>query len=134
MELQNRKYFLGICLGMQLITSHSEEGNQPGLGWIDANTKKFPTMNNLKVPHVGWNFAHFQKSSLLTNEIGSPQRYYFTHSYYVEVVHQENSLMKTEHGIKFDSAIVKDNIFGVQFHPEKSHKFGLKILKNFMKI
>lgn len=132
--LEKKKLFLGICLGMQLITIHSEESEQQGLGWIDAYTKKFPIRDKIKIPHVGWNYAQIATSSSLTHELSTPQKYYFTHSYYVEVTHEENSLMKTEHGIRFDSAIYLNNIFGVQFHPEKSHQFGLKILKNFMKI
>jgi glutamine amidotransferase len=132
--LSNKKIFLGICLGMQLITKGSEEGEERGLGWINANTKKFPRKTGLKIPHVGWNFVKFEKFSPLTEEIISPQRYYFTHSYYVEVHDEKNSLMKTEHGLVFDSAIFSDNIFGVQFHPEKSHSFGMKIFNNFLKI
>lgn len=127
---------LGICLGMQLITRSSEEGSLPGLGWIDANTLRFNFDGDqtLKIPHMGWNLVKKSTQSSLTDEFDNGFRYYFIHSYYVKVEDQKNSILKTYYGLEFDSAIQKDNIFGVQFHPEKSHKFGIRLLTNFAKI
>lgn len=126
---------LGICLGMQLLTNGSEEGDEPGLGWINANTRKFiPNNGTEKVPHMGWNIVRPPQESALTDELPEDSRYYFVHSYYVEVVAQENSILKTNYILEFDSAIQKDNIYGAQFHPEKSHKFGMKLFQNFAKL
>jgi glutamine amidotransferase len=122
---------LGVCLGMQLLTSSSEEGKLPGLGWISGKAQRFPKKDNLKVPHMGWNVAQPIFPSSLTIDLGVDPRYYFVHSYYVKVDDPKHSIMRTNYGIDFDSAIARDNIFGVQFHPEKSHRFGMKILKNF---
>ena len=122
---------LGICLGMQLMTRSSEEGKMKGLGWINADTKKFRLSNNLKVPHMGWNNVQSTSSTGLTDLTETDQRYYFVHSYYVQVDHQVNSLFKTNYGIEFDSGIVDQNIYGVQFHPEKSHKFGMNLFQKF---
>jgi glutamine amidotransferase len=122
---------LGICLGMQLLTNSSEEGELAGLGWINGSVKRFPSDINIKVPHMGWNIAIPAKQSKLTTGLDEQPRYYFVHSYYVNVLEKSHALMKTNYGLEFDSAIEKDNIMGVQFHPEKSHKFGMKILENF---
>ena len=132
--LDFKKPILGICLGMQILTKSSEEGKSPGFGWIPAKTLKFPQDKILKVPHMGWNTTKIMYQNSITNNINENARYYFVHSYYVKVDQQKFSLMKTNYGIDFDSAILKDNIFGVQFHPEKSHKFGIEILKNFSKL
>ena len=126
---------LGICLGMQLLTNNSEEGIEKGLGYINASTKKFTFQDNkLKVPHMGWNLVEKSTLSQLTTNFDEESRFYFVHSYYVEVEKQENSILKTTYGLEFDSAIQHKNIYGAQFHPEKSHKFGMKLLKNFSKI
>ncbi|WP_287600217.1 imidazole glycerol phosphate synthase subunit HisH [Thiothrix sp.] len=122
---------LGVCLGMQLLTRSSEEGTLPGLGWIPGNTTRFPKQKDLKVPHMGWNIAQLNTPSLLTANIDAEPRYYFVHSYYVQVDDPTHSLMRTHYGVEFDSAIGCNNIYGVQFHPEKSHRFGIQILKNF---
>jgi len=124
---------LGICLGMQLLTDSSEEGVLPGLGWIPAKTIKFnfTKESGLKVPHMGWNLVKENRPSKLTIDFEEESRFYFVHSYYVKCENDENSILKTNYGLTFDSAIQKDNIFGAQFHPEKSHKFGMKLLKNF---
>ena len=123
---------LGICLGMQLLTRGSEEGTLPGLGFIPAYTSRFPKLPGLKVPHMGWNSAtHHNNSNALMKNFEKDARYYFVHSYAVHVDDPKYSLMRTTHGIEFDSAIGWENIYGVQFHPEKSHKFGMKLLKNF---
>ena len=125
---------LGICLGMQLLTCSSEEGVIPGLGWIKASTKKFPTFNDLKVPHMGWNIVDVSNESLLTQSLPKESRFYFVHSYCVHVHNPNNSILKTNYGIEFDSAISHGNVFGTEFHPEKSHKFGMQLLKNFASI
>jgi glutamine amidotransferase len=122
---------LGVCLGMQLLTRASEEGKLPGLGWIPGAARRFPRQAGLKVPHMGWNVALPNTTNRLTAQVGDESRYYFVHSYCVHVDDPAHSLMKTHYGIDFDSAIGHGNIYGVQFHPEKSHRFGMQILKNF---
>lgn len=136
-EVLDRKAFvdqvpiLGVCLGMQMLTRGSEEGTLPGLGWIPAVTTHFPKLDGLKVPHMGWNVAKLNTPSALTVETGPEPRYYFVHSYCVHVDDPTLSLMRTHYGVNFDSAIGRGNIYGVQFHPEKSHRFGMQILKSF---
>ena len=126
---------LGICLGMQLLTNNSEEGIEKGLGYINASTKKFSFQDKkMKVPHMGWNLVEKSTSSLITNNFEVESKFYFVHSYYVEVEKQENSILKTTYGLEFDSAIQHKNVYGAQFHPEKSHKYGMKLLENFSKI
>ena len=131
--LTDKKPILGICLGMQLMTRHSEEGNCNGLGWIDASTMKFKpdVSSEIKVPHMGWNNVEFVKSDILLKNMPIPSRFYFVHSYHVSSNHEADVLSYTHHGIKFVSAFRNNNIVGVQFHPEKSHKYGLSFLKNF---
>ncbi len=126
---------LGICLGMQLMTRSSEEGEKKGLGWINADTKRFRLESKFKVPHMGWNNVEVNSSTELTDISDDVQRFYFVHSYYVKVDHQVNSLFKTKYGlVEFDSGIVDQNIYGVQFHPEKSHKFGMNLFQRFANI
>ncbi len=125
---------MGICLGMHLIINSSEEGKLPGLGWIDANAKKFPVSKKLKVPHMGWNNVKIISSNKITKNLSDKEKYYFVHSYYVSVKDKKNSLMRTEYGLDFDSGIFFENIYGFQFHPEKSNKYGMKLLKNFSEI
>lgn len=129
---------LGICLGMQLLTNCSEEGSLGGLGWIDAKTMSFKNRIDKKyrIPHMGWNIVNKSNVSLLTNgfEEFDETRFYFVHSYFVKVEDEKNSILKTNYGVEFDSAIQKDNIYGAQFHPEKSHKFGMKLFENFARI
>ena len=127
---------LGICLGMQLMTNSSEEGKLPGLGWIDAETINFKNKipKKLKIPHMGWNTCSIVQKNELVKNYEDEIKFYFVHSYYVKVYNEKNSLMKTNYDLEFDSAIVKNNLFGAQFHPEKSHKFGMNLFKNFAKI
>jgi len=126
---------LGICLGMQLLTRSSEEGKLAGLNWIPADTKRIPAKCGLKIPHMGWNIVKPSTPSKLVEGFGSEDvRFYFVHSYAVSVDDESHSILKTDYGIEFDSAIQKDNIYGVQFHPEKSHRFGKKIFSNFVSI
>ena len=126
---------LGICLGAQLITRYSEEGNAEGFGWIDAETKKFSfdiSDRALRIPHVGWNAIEIVRSSPLLHGIEPHNRFYFTHSYYIDCKQTDACVANTYYGLSFTSAIQKDNIFGTQFHPEKSHHAGRAILENFI--
>lgn len=119
---------LGICLGMQIMLEGSEEGKETGLAWIKGTVKKFNKDLSIKVPHMGWNTVEITKKNFLSD---IQQKYYFVHSYYVHLNNKNDCIMKTNYGIKFVSGICKDNIYGVQFHPEKSHRNGMLILKNF---
>jgi imidazole glycerol-phosphate synthase subunit HisH len=134
--LKEKVPFLGICLGMQLLTKSSEEGQCVGLGWIPAKTVRFhfSEESTLKIPHMGWNRVQRSTLSLLTDDFESEHRFYFVHSYHIQVENEKYSILKTRHGYSFDSAIQNDNIFGVQFHPEKSHRFGMHLLKNFARL
>jgi len=132
--LVKRKSILGICLGMQLMTTHSEEGDCNGLGWIDATTRKFQISDSLKVPHMGWNDLSYKKASLLNENISADPRYYFVHSYHVQCNQQADVLATSMYGYEFVAAFQHENIYGVQFHPEKSHKYGMELLRNFNKI
>lgn len=124
--------FLGICLGMQLTTASSEEGNENGWGWLNAHTVRFSNdQYKIKIPHTGWNYASIHKSSRLFTGIDEEVKFYFTHSYHVVCDKQEDILCTTQYGSVFVSAIEKDNIACVQFHPEKSGMYGATILKNF---
>ncbi len=125
---------LGICLGMQLLLDSSEEGDQDGLGWIPGTVKKFKKKEQIKIPHMGWNNVNMVRNSDLTKGLLEDSKFYFVHSYHVCVANQDNSILETFHGIRFDSAIQKGNIYGVQFHPEKSHKYGMRLLSDFSEI
>ncbi|MCW3482248.1 imidazole glycerol phosphate synthase subunit HisH [Neisseriaceae bacterium JH1-16] len=127
---------LGICLGMQLMCLRSEEGTLPGLGWIDADVVRFPSpeQTGLRVPHMGWNTVSIQRASALIPPTNEELRFYFVHSYRVRCHQDENILTSTHYGCNFVSSFNKDNIFGVQFHPEKSHRFGMQLLNRFMEI
>jgi glutamine amidotransferase len=126
---------LGICLGMQLMLQNSEEGNMPGLGWVEGEVRRLrpPPESGLKVPHMGWNTVKVMKE----NELFPPdddQRFYFVHSYYADCADQDAVVATSRHGSPFTAALKKENIYGVQFHPEKSHRFGMAILRNFLAI
>jgi glutamine amidotransferase len=127
---------LGICLGMQLMTRRSEEGTLDGLGWIEAETVrfKFKNTNVYKSPHMGWNFIRQIKTSRLFTNMYPESRFYFVHAYYVKANDNTDILTTTEYETVFTSSFEKSNILGVQFHPEKSHKFGMVLLKNFAEL
>jgi glutamine amidotransferase len=120
---------------MQLLSSFSEEGNTSGLGWIDAETVKF-TLNDIKhkVPHMGWNSVVRKKESPLFKDIPDNRQYYFVHSYHVKCHSEEDVLTTSKYGYEFVSSVQKENIFGTQFHPEKSHEWGEKLLNNFLNL
>lgn len=135
--MEDRTPVLGICLGMQLFTKKGEEGILHGLGWIDAETIKFKFENNgnrLKIPHMGWNSIIATQEDALFTGLNGDLRFYFVHSYHIVCDNEEEILAKTHYGYDFVSSVRKENIFGVQFHPEKSHKFGMRILKNFVEL
>ena len=129
--LENKKPILGICLGMQLLTNSSEEGKEKGLGWIDASAIKFDLDDkSLSIPHMGWNKTNPTNTNNIFKNLDE-NRFYFVHSYHVVCENKENILATANYGKIFTCSIYKDNIYGVQFHPEKSHKFGMQLLKNF---
>ena len=134
--LQHNVPVLGICLGMQLLTRRSEEGEMEGLGWIDGQTHKFKfeKPSGLKIPHMGWNNIHLEGENVLFRKNEELHRFYFVHSYYVKANNRGDVLATTHHGIDFDSVVRYKNIYGAQFHPEKSHSFGMRFLENFAKI
>ena len=127
---------LGICLGMQLLMDNSEEGSLLGLGLIKGKAFHFNhhLHNDLKVPHMGWNQVSINNLSPITVGYQDEIRFYFVHSYFVRVENETNSIMKCNYGIEFDAAVQKNNIFGAQFHPEKSHRFGMQFFKNFVEL
>lgn len=135
--LQNTIPVLGICVGMQMLAKCSDEGALPGLGWIDGHVKKFdssamPLGTNL--PHMGWNDVKPVVDGGLFKGMEQDARFYFLHSFYFECHHPQNVLAVTDYGGKFSCAVRRENVFGVQFHPEKSHHFGSQLLKNFAEI
>ena len=134
--LKKKVLVLGICLGMQLLCDSSEEGVLPGLGWIEAEVKKFKFNENskLKIPHMGWNIVKPTKKSLLFDEGLDERRFYHVHSYRAVCKDINNITATASYGYEFATALEKDNILGVQFHPEKSHRFGMELMKKFMDI
>ena len=132
--LVRKKPILGICLGMQLMARGSEEGNASGFGWLDADVIRFKIKDTIhhKVPQTGWNTIDICKESALFKDISNHSEFYFLHSYHYEVSKPADILTKTQYEYDFVSAIEKDNIFGTQFHPEKSHGAGAQLLKNFI--
>jgi glutamine amidotransferase len=136
--LNEKKPFLGICLGMQLLFEESEEGNEPGLGWLSGSVKRFnfsslPDSTKYKIPHMGWNSVETEtaSSSLLFEGLETGNRFYFVHSFHAQCQDSSNVSGTTHYGYDFACAVQKENIFGVQFHPEKSHRFGMAFFKNF---
>ena len=128
---------LGICVGMQMMANDSEEGNLKGLGWIDASVKKIDAKKidyHTKLPHMGWNdVIPFRKNKLFTG-LEKSSVFYFLHSYYFHCNNKNNIISTSEYGIKFTSSVQNDNIYGIQFHPEKSHSNGERLLYNFTKL
>lgn len=131
---KSSKPILGICLGMQLLGKKSEEGNLSGLGLIPFECVRFnfPKETELKIPHMGWDIIDIKQKHPLANNLQGVQRYYFVHSYHAVCENIENVLMTCDYGYEFAASVVKENVMGVQFHPEKSHDFGLALFKNFV--
>jgi len=125
---------LGICVGMQMMASKSEEGKLPGLNWINAEVKKIDTSllrQSTRLPHMGWNDIIIKKNNPIFEEIVVSPRYYFLHSFYFDCNNNDDTIATSTYGNSFTCAVNHKNIFGVQFHPEKSHHFGIQLLKNF---
>lgn len=136
LALYKKRPFLGICLGMQLLFKESEEGILPGLSWLEGKVVKFnkEIIGDLNIPHMGWNTVNPNNNSILFSDQKEEYRFYFTHSFYVEGVNEKEVIGRTNYGKDFICAIESENIYGVQFHPEKSHKFGLDIINLFLSI
>ena len=137
LEAASTKPFLGICVGMQMLFESSEEGNTPGLGLFKGSVKRFPGGQTgadgraLKVPHMGWNEVHQVRPHALWKAVPTAARYYFVHSFYPAPAEDDVAVGASDYGVHFTCAIARDNIFGVQFHPEKSHQAGLALFANF---
>lgn len=134
--LERRRPILGICLGMQLMAARSEEGGATGLGWIAGEVVRFRPRDQLKfkIPHIGWNQVSILKDSQLMKGIPTSSEFYFVHSFYLQAATRDDVLSETEYEETFPSAVEHQNIFGVQYHPEKSHDVGEKLLANFVRI
>jgi glutamine amidotransferase len=138
--LSDKVPILGVCLGMQLFLNSSEEGMLPGLGWIDGTVKTFNfsrinvIAKRLPLPHMGWNSVTVMHNSILTESLDENSKFYFVHSFHVDVKYSENVMLQTDYGYPFTSGIRKENIYGVQFHPEKSHRHGMNLMKSFASI
>lgn len=124
---------LGICLGMQLFAVFSEEGVGRGLGWIDAKFIKFSQSSGLKVPNMGWRYVSISKDDEIFKGVDEKQKFYFVHSYYM-AYHSEYTVASSNYGREFSAIIRQENIYGMQFHPEKSHSYGMAVLKNFLEL
>lgn len=135
--LQQHIPVLGICVGMQILADSSEEGSLPGLGWIAGSVRKFDVASlphHTHLPHMGWNDVTPARNGGLFAGLEQDARFYFLHSYYFDCHHSQDALAYSDYGSRFSSAVNHDNVYGVQFHPEKSHHFGSQLLKNFAEL
>lgn len=135
--LEEKIPLMGICVGMQMLANSSDEGKLPGLGWVKGHVKRFdeskiPFVTHL--PHMGWNDVEVDTQNCIFQDFPSAPKFYFLHSYYFECENDEDSIAQADYGVTFTCAVKKANVYGVQFHPEKSHYFGVKLLENFSKI
>lgn len=124
---------LGICLGAQLMTNYSEEGKERGLGWFDAEVIKF-CEKDLRIPHMGWNYVKVRRNNSLTKDMHTDTKFYFVHSYYIKANNIEDIMLSSQYGREFVAGLNRENIYAVQFHPEKSHKYGMNMIKHFLEI
>jgi glutamine amidotransferase len=134
--LEEKVPILGLCLGLQLFTRRSAEGNRPGLGWIEGETVRFQIAadRGLKIPHMGWNTIETPAAHALWEGMPPSPKFYFVHSYHVVCADAAATIATTEHGYRFTCAAARGNIMGVQFHPEKSHKYGMQLFRNFARL
>lgn len=134
--LDQKTPILGICLGVQFFTRKSEEGKLAGLGWFDAETVKFhfDKKELLKIPNMGWHNVYKKRDSKILNSLPDESRFYFVHSYHLKCCNENDEILAANYGYEYTCAIEKENIVGVQFHPEKSHKFGMQLLQNFVEL
>lgn len=134
--IQKETPILGICLGVQLFTQRSEEGQEPGLGWIEGETIGFDRSRlqpGHKIPHMGWTEVYGRKESRLFSGMYENSRFYFVHSFHLKLSNEQDQLLLADYGYEFTAGVEHQNILGVQFHPEKSHKYGIKLFENFIK-
>ncbi len=130
--LKNKVPLLGICVGAQMLGTESAEGKEPGLGWIDMRVCRFPSLPGLKVPHMGWSEVRATQSiHPILHSLSDDARFYFVHSYYMDPASTDDVLLRASYGVEFAAAVCRENIVGVQFHPEKSHRFGKQLLAAF---
>lgn len=137
MVLEKKMPALGICVGMQILSNGSDEGKLEGLGWVPGCVRKFDKnllLHKPKLPHLGWNSVNVKKPSSIMQDIDTEHGFYFIHSYYFECADERDILSTTQYGLNFSSAVNRDNIYGTQFHPEKSHSNGIQLLINFANI
>lgn len=133
--VRDRRPLLGICVGAQMLGHSSDEGTEPGLGWIDMRIRRFPTLPGLLIPHMGWtDVERADTTHPILDTLEANARFYFVHSYFMEVVDPVHVLLRARHGIEFAAAVQARNIVGVQFHPEKSHRFGKQLLGRFANV
>ena len=135
--VQNKVPVVGICVGMQMLAQSSDEGKLPGLGWIDASVKKFDESKisySTHLPHMGWNDVKPVKENGILKGLETDAKFYFLHSYYFHCNDPRDTIATTDYGIEFACAVNNKNIYGVQFHPEKSHQYGIRLLNNFAKL
>ena len=125
---------LGICVGAQMLGDSSEEGKEPGLGWLDMQVRRFPDTPGIRVPHMGWNqVVPTQPRNAIVQALQDDARFYFVHSYYLAPADASDVMLTARYGIEFAAGVARGNIYGVQFHPEKSHRFGKQLLSAFAK-
>lgn len=132
-----KKPVIGICVGMQMMAKSSDEGQLPGLGWIDAHVEKFSDSQRsakMPLPHMGWNDVYALKNNPLFTGLEQDARFYFLHSYYFKCTLPQDAVAEAEYGIRFTAAVNHENVYGIQCHPEKSHHFGIQLLKNFAEL
>ncbi len=125
---------LGICLGMQLFSKSSEEGDATGLGWIDATTRKFDNALPIKVPHMGWNTLKIVRNNAITTDLPLDEQFYFCHSFFFDCADPADIVTRTTYGLEFTSSVQRGNVYGVQFHPEKSHDWGAQLMADFLMV